>query len=262
MAFEMYRMHEKIEYNKTAYQEGRCPNCGSENISEITGWCYNHGNPELNGGDLPFCKDDEDGHFGYISKITDAFMCDSCDTMFDEHTMANWNWQSTGFGNCPVGKEVVETPDNYYSELYYFINKYKESDVNNCMAQGHYLEAMGTLFIQISEQLRFLLIKRIKEHEAIPADPKDSRYVRVWKQIRSMKDYQVYDFALLLGRINQEEYRKLNKLRDARNDFSHSFEKRNKYSEDELRDTISEAQKVEQRLRQEVATRSLLPPVN
>jgi hypothetical protein len=130
------------------------------------------------------------------------------------------------------------------------------------MAQGHYLEAMGTLFIQISEQLRFLLIKRIKEHEAIPADPKDSRYVRVWKQIRSMKDYQVYDFALLLGRINQEEYRKLNKLRDARNDFSHSFEKRNKYSEDELRDTISEAQKVEQRLRQEVATRSLLPPVN
>ena len=40
-----------------AFLDGKCPNCGGEDISEITGWCYNHNNPELNGDDRPYCPD-------------------------------------------------------------------------------------------------------------------------------------------------------------------------------------------------------------
>lgn len=242
-------MVERKNYNKQAFSEGKCPACGSDDISEITGWCYNHHNPELNGDSLPFCDTDK-GDCAIVSKIENAFMCNDCDTMFDNKKMENWDWQPEGFGNCPVGKEVPESPDEYADQLYLFIRKYDENEVNECMNQGHYLEAIGTIFIQISEQLRFLMVKRIKEHESIPLDPVNLKYKSVLKQIKKMNDYQLYEFAFIFGRISKKEYAQLEALRKLRNKFSHSFEEREQYEDEHIKQIIDDSKPIEKRLRE------------
>jgi len=141
------------------------------------------------------------------------------------------------------------TIERYSTDLFNLITSYREDKVDECISQGHYLEAIGSVFIQISEQLRFLLVKRIKGHENIPLDLENYRYKSVLKLIKEMNDYQLNQLAFILGRIDKREFDHLNRLRKLRNDFSHSFEKRKKYSEDEIKKIINNSRKVERKLR-------------
>lgn len=148
-------------------------------------------------------------------------------------------------------KEV--TVESYSQDLLFFITKYTENKIDECISKGYYLEAVGNVFIQISEQLRFLMVKRLKEHEGIHLDLRDERYGSVLKVIKEMKDYQLHELAFVLGRINKRELDQLNRLRKLRNDFSHSFEKRKKYSDEKIVEIINKSRKIERRLKNLVA---------
>ncbi|MCX6814293.1 MAG: hypothetical protein NTY20_01415 [Candidatus Aenigmarchaeota archaeon] len=154
--------------------------------------------------------------------------------------------------------KIQDTVETYTKRLFSFITKYDERKVDECIAKGFYLEAIGTIFIQISEQLRFLLLKRIKGHENIPLDEGDPRYKKVLELIKKMKNFQINDYALIFNRINESEYKKLNRLRELRNDFSHSFDEREKYSELKIKRIINDAKMIERKLRHMV--RQYPPP--
>lgn len=96
------------KFNKKAFLEGKCPNCGSGCIVDVTGWCGTHASPRLNGGDFPFCSMDSEGdaHSGLVSIIAHAYICDDCDMLFDEHKMIDWSKKE--FSSCPVGQKVIE----------------------------------------------------------------------------------------------------------------------------------------------------------
>jgi len=243
------------KFNKKLFKEGKCPNCGSEDIAEITGWCWNHQSPELNGDDLPFCSDSED--CGYVEGIKNAFMCNDCDTMFDDKEMVDWNTNDCAC--CPVGERVPEeTPEEYAQKLYTFITEYSQTKINDCIRDGYYLEAIGSLHIQLSEQLRFLLIKRIKGHENIPLSKKNNRYNEVVTWVKGLKDFQLYVVAHIFARIDDDEKGQLNALNTLRNNFSHTFEKRKDYSDTCIQNIIKDAQKIEIRLKQDIETMGAL----
>ena len=237
------------EHNKEDY-EAFCPNCGSDDISEITGWCYNHHNPTFN-GNRPFCaKPDE---CGFISEIRDAFFCNQCDTMYDKNKMANWNWSNTGYGNCPVGEEIPEeTPEEYQDRLFNFLLKYEEDYLDKCIQQKHFLEAIGTLSIQVYEQLRFLIIKSIKQMYSIPLDNTNRRYNITLKVIQRLKDFQLSEYSLIYNILSGEEFKKLEKFRDLRNDFTHSFDRRNGHTEQDIIEQIDKIKIIERRISEKV----------
>ena len=120
------------EHNKQDY-EIKCPNCGSEDISEVTGWCFNHSNPTFE-GDRPFCsKPDE---CGLITDVKNASFCNKCNTIYDEKNMANWNWQEEWYVDCPVGKSSIEeeqTPEEYSETLLDLMSEYSEEYINECL---------------------------------------------------------------------------------------------------------------------------------
>jgi len=237
------------KHTKEGY-EGCCPNCGDDDISEIIGWCYNHHNPTFDGG-RPFCaKPDE---CGFISEIRGAFFCNQCDTMYDKEDMANWNWSTTGYGNCPVGVEVPEeSPEEYQERLLSFLLVYREDFLDECISQNHYLEAIGTLSIQIYEQLRFLIIKKIKRLGSIPLDSGNRRYNITLEVIKAMKDYQLCRHALIYDLITEPEFEELEKFRELRNDFTHSFDRRNKHTEQSIMRQINKIKVIERRISEKV----------
>ncbi len=98
------------KHNKKDLSE--CPICGSEDITEIIGWCLNHSNPHTEHG-TNYCADHGEGNeCGVIQEIKDAYMCLDCETMYDAAIMANWNWgKDCSWMYCPVGETVAEEND-------------------------------------------------------------------------------------------------------------------------------------------------------
>ncbi len=142
----------------------------------------------------------------------------------------------------------------YSDKLLSFLVQYEESRINKALAEGHYLEAIGSLHIQVSEQLRFLLIKKVKRHENIPLDYCDKRFKTVLEWIKNLKDAELYKISYVFHRISKKEWEELNGLNTLRNKFSHSFEERKKYSEQKIKSIIDKAKLIEKRLRKEVDT--------
>jgi hypothetical protein len=237
-------MEEKVAPIKRHYKEdyeARCPNCGSEDISEVTGWCYNHGNPTFE-GDRRFCSDDP-SECGFIAPVKDAYFCNDCDTIYDDRKMTNWNWGNVWYGNCPVGKEVEETPKQYGDRLYESLSKYNEQKIRVCLEQKYYIEAIIELHRHIFEQLRYLLIKKIKGIESIPLDENDSRYRKVVILLKEMNDSSLLDFAFIYKRLTEEERGKIKELNTSRNVYVHAWlkERRRKYSEKQTKIIIDDA---------------------
>lgn len=253
----MNKNKEKIapikKHNKEDY-EAKCPNCGSEDISDVEGWCYNHGNPTFD-GDRRFCDNKE---CGFIISIKGAYFCNDCDTLYDNKYMTNWNWGNVWYATCPVGEEYEETPEEYSEKLLSFLVKYEETKVDECLNKGYYLEAIGTLHIRISEQLRFLLIKKVKGHENIPLDYNDERFKKVVEWVKDLRDYDLYRISYIFNRINKEELGDLNGFNKLRNRFSHSFSKRELYSEKQIKGIINKVKEIERRLTEEVKTYGLI----
>jgi hypothetical protein len=235
------------EHHKEDYDE-RCPNCGREDISEVVGWCFNHHNPTFE-DDRRFC-DEED--CGFIAPIKDAYFCNDCDTLYDKENMTNWNWGNIWYTNCPVGKEMPETPEEYQERLLEFLLAYKEDYLEECISQKHYLEAIGTLSIQIYEQLRFLIIKQIKKLNSIPLDSQNKRFNTTLEVVKAMKDYQLCRYSIIYDLISELEFKDLESFRELRNDFIHSFDKRSKHTEQGIKEQIDKMKIIERRIKQEV----------
>ena len=236
------------KHNKEDY-EAKCPNCGEEDISEVTGWCYNHHNPTFD-GDRRFCENDED--CGFIAPVEDAFFCNDCDTLYDKNYMTNWDLGDIWYANCPVGKEILESSEEYQERLLEFLLAYREDYLAACISQKHYLEAIGTLSIQIYEQLRFLIIKQIKKLNSIPLDNQNKRYNITLEVIKAMKDYQLCRYALIYDLISETEFKDLEKFRKLRNDFIHSFDERAKHTELGIKEQIDKIKIIERRLKDDV----------
>jgi len=153
--------------------------------------------------------------------------------------------------DLPCSVTVIE---KYSNALLKFLVKYEESKIDKALNEGHYLEAIGALHIQISEQLRYLLIKKAKGHENIPLDYEDERYKTVLEWVKKLKDVDLYMISYIFKRISKKEWGELKGLNTLRNKFSHSFKERKRYSERQINTIISEAKSIEKRLQQEVST--------
>ncbi|KKK93819.1 hypothetical protein LCGC14_2689100, partial [marine sediment metagenome] len=196
---------------------------------------------------------------GFIAQIKNAYMCNQCDTMYDKHKMANWNWSNTGYGNCPVGEEIPEeTPKEYQERLWSLILEYQEDFLGECISQKHYLEAIGTLSIQIYEQLRFLITKKIKGLGSIPLDRRNRRYNVTLEVIKAMKDYQLCRYSLIYDLISESEFEDLEKFREMRNDFTHSFDRRDNHTEQEIIEQMDKIKVIERRISEIVKRYNIL----
>ena len=106
------------KYNKTFFEEGKRPNCGTEEISELTGWCYNHHNPVVDYNRL-FCPV-EKGDCAFVVHVNKGWMCEDCQTLFDDEKM--FDWSKNDFMQCPVGEEYEEIPENFDIPTDYYAN--------------------------------------------------------------------------------------------------------------------------------------------
>lgn len=238
----------KFEGHKKKDYKDICPNCGSEDVEEIVGWCYNHGSPDLKNKGLFFC--DHPPIESFISKVKGAFFCHGCDFIYDKYKMVDWN-KYDFFGGCPVGKEYDETPEEYSEKLYSFLIEYDEIKTNKILDEGYFLEAIGCLHIQISEQLRFLLIKKVKGDVNIPLDYSDNRFNAVVDWVKSLKDYNLHQISYIFKRINKNERDDLHSLNNLRNKFAHSLSERKCFSDRQIKNIIKKSQEIEKRLKVE-----------
>jgi hypothetical protein len=231
------RKHDKQDF------EIKCPNCGSEDISEITGWCYNHHNPTFE-EDRPFCsKLDE---CGFISVIKNALFCNQCDTMYDKNKMANWNWNSVEYGNCPVGEEISEeTPEEYSESLLDLMSTYSEEDIDNCLRDGHIIEAVVITQKHLAEQIRIILIRKIMGESNLENKEKQVKMVSFLKEL---KEEQILEISLIYDIINIEQKSKIKAINTLRNKLCHAFNlgELSAYSEKQKKNIIGDARKISQ----------------
>lgn len=245
------------EHNKEDY-EVRCPNCGEEDISEVTGWCYNHHNPTFE-GDRRFCRKTDE--CGFIAPVKDAYFCNDCDTLYDKKNMTNWNWSEDWYGNCPVGEELPEveeeqTPEEYSESLLDLMSEYNEVDLNKCISNNRIIEAIIILHRHLAEQIRFLLINKIREAEDIKPSKVDKRYEKIVDILKEMDDVDCFGFAFIYDIINNEQKGDISALNTLRNIFVHAFniKKRQKYSDNEILIIIEKAKNVSN-----ILDRTILP---
>lgn len=254
-------MEEKValikKHNKEDY-EAICPNCGGEDISEVTGWCYTHENPEINEQAL-FCSDDFSAGC-VICSIKGAYFCNDCDTLYDDKEMTNWNWGNIWYHNCPVGEEVEEPPEleedseQYKDGLLKSLSEYKEEKIKECIKQSFYVEAIICLHRHIFEQLRYLLIVKIMSSKNILLDRRESVIENVVDLLKYMPDSSLSNFVFVYGRINENQKREIDTFNRLRNKFAHAWNKqeREKYSEKQIKNIVEKVLAIENKLSQKI----------
>ncbi len=172
------------KHNKKDYDE-ICPKCGSdEEIEKIIGWCYNHNSPDLETNGLFYC--DHDHSESFVSKMRGAFFCHKCNSMYDKEKIVDW--EKYEFHNCPVGEEYDETVKEFTASLLHLLSEYDEDKIDECLSKNFYIEAIVYLHRHVFEQLRYLLIKKIKGAENIPLNEEDRRFKEIVPFIKNMAD--------------------------------------------------------------------------
>lgn len=145
-------------------------------------------------------------------------------------------------------KQVPQTIEEYSTSIIHFLTTYTPRYVDECLSNSHYLEAIGSIHIQISEQLRFLITKNLKRYSAIPLDSSDKRYSKLIEVMSNLNFAELCDFTFILGLIDSNEYGDLKSFNTLRNKFSHSYEKRKDYTERSIKTLITKARKIEREL--------------
>lgn len=83
-----------------------CPNCSSESIVEVSGWCYTHNAPVIN-EDNVFCPDSNIVNC-QILPVEEAYYCHECSMLYDTDIMLDWNCAAGMYEACPVGMTCGE----------------------------------------------------------------------------------------------------------------------------------------------------------
>ena len=77
--------------------------------------------------------------------------------------------------NCMHRMDIV-TPKQYTENLLSSISNYNKERVKKCVKRRYYVQAIDDIHIQIYDELKFLLIKKIKRLTQIPIDENDLRF--------------------------------------------------------------------------------------
>lgn len=244
-----------LKFNKKYFYESKCPNCGNDSPLEITGWCCNHNGPMSSWGDYLLCKDHEGGEITNI--VEDAWYCEDCNALFDEKKIVRLDEYT--YHGCPVGKEL---PEDYYEmkdyegglkKLNILISKYDEEKIKDCLSREYYLEAIGTMHIQISRLLRYSLIIKMIDSGNIPLQYDDKKFKKITAWLigkAAIGDEKLYNIAYIFNEIDSNENQAVTFLNSIRNTFAHSFRGFSKYTNKQLTGAIDKVKPIEQRLRE------------
>jgi hypothetical protein len=177
----------------------RCPLCGSDDLSEITGWCMNHSCPIIH-NDRIYCNKPEDCEV--IFNIDNAWHCNNCQCLFDSKKNCDWTKENPVI--CPVGKvtsddEPEDAVDDFLSTLLDRISDYDESKIKICMDSEYYYEVIISLHRRVFEQLRFIIIHNILFDENSNAGIIKSEANRLTNFLKSVGDAHLYGFSFFLG---------------------------------------------------------------
>jgi len=83
----------------------KCPKCGSDDISEITGYCVNYSEPLVNGE--CFTGPGRSMCCGLIEDVRNAWYCNNCQTCFDNKNNLSFD-DMCGLSSSPLGEIINE----------------------------------------------------------------------------------------------------------------------------------------------------------
>lgn len=154
----------------------------------------------------------------------------------------------------PLGAEYKE-----YSRFLYDLTttRYSQERVEDAVKRGYFVEALTDLNVEITNQLRFLLIKKIKGLNNIPLDATNERYNKILNLIKRMTTELTIQYSYIFQRIDNREYSILTELNTARNKFDHTFSQRKSLPESKIRGLVKRAIKIQYRLSEMVTQERL-----
>ncbi len=130
--------------------------------------------------------------------------------------------------------------------------KYSEQRIRELIACGCWAEVLTELDIEITNQLKFLFLKRTKNLNGIPLDNTNQSYRVALDIVKKMTTYSVIGLAYAFKIINVSEYNALTRLNKMRNVFDHSFTERESEKERQVIVTVNRVIKIQRRLSGEV----------
>jgi len=153
-------------------------------------------------------------------------------------------------GNNDKEEYEQESPEEYTEELLELMSEYSEERLEECISNGFIIEAIVLLHRRLAEQIRVMLIKKIREELFLSPSKIDNRYDVVVPFLKDLKDSILNELAFIYDVINKEQLGKINALNTLRNKISHAlnFPQINEYSERAKLQIISEAKNISQLL--------------
>lgn len=147
-------------------------------------------------------------------------------------------------------EEDYEEPKEYSDNLIAFILNYQEDKIEECFNKKYYIEAIVYLHRQIFEELRYLLLKKVKGDNNIPLEESDPKYKEVVPFLKYMTDETLSRMAFIYGRIDKIELTKIKTLNTLRNQFVHAWKskEREQRKENEIKDILDKLKEIERKL--------------
>lgn len=157
-----------------------------------------------------------------------------------------------GFCDKCMHKVDIVTSEQYAKILLSSILEYDKERVKKCVRLKYYVQAIDDIHIQIYDELKFLLIKKIKRLAQIPIDEKDPRFKLVINIFERAEGKELFGLSFIFENIDVKQYYVLMKLNAMRNTFSHTFKERARYQNHEIINTIKKAMDIEGLLENDV----------
>jgi hypothetical protein len=138
----------------------------------------------------------------------------------------------------------------YATQLLIGITSYNPTCVMDCLAKGYYTEAVTEIQIQLTEQMRLLLIQRTKSLNGIPLNNKNPRYKIAKELYQRMDESVVGKFAFINDIISEEQFNQFKELNAIRNKFAHTYRERKKCSDQQINRLFQQLIPFEKELRE------------
>ncbi len=149
---------------------------------------------------------------------------------------------------CKVDVTTLWGFEKYLEDKFGFVLFYDKKKLEDALDRGYYLEAIGMIHIQIMLQLRYLVIKTIREVGRIPADEENMRFKSLMNLFKDMRDKVVIELAYVFEIIDENNHRIVSELNSLRNTFGHELLDRRKYEPRQIKTIINQSTAVEKKL--------------
>ena len=131
----------------------------------------------------------------------------------------------------------------YSQELLDLISEYDKPTFQRWVTNNYFIESMVFIHRHLSAQLRYLLIKNYNR------SPTKLTCIKFVEVIDRLDDIHINKFAYLLKIIDKVDLGNLNSLNTMRNKFVHPSEKRNDYTDTQIRSILQNAVDIEKKLK-------------